>query len=172
MKPYSRSFVSISIFLFLITAYNFSLFAQKKSTDSDYLPDVLIVKLKPANSAYFSDALSLEGFNILITPIKAEKIIRLFPNSTPPSQKGHVDLTRIYSITFSNIEKSALPDFAKQLKSYGAFEYVELHYIDQQHAAVFVPNEPAAAINDYQRYLSRMQAYEAWAIEKGNPNVV
>ncbi len=176
MQPYNRFFSQIIRIIgitFLLTGCSYGLLAQKKGSDSDFLPDVLIAKVKTSSIHYFTDEASLRGFNTLIAPVTLQKAEKLFPNSAAPLTEDGVDLSRIYILTFSGVDKSALGAFAEQLQSYGAFEYVELKYIQQQHALAFIPNDTLTnSIDHYQKYLTRMQAYEAWAIEKGSPDMV
>jgi serine protease len=169
MKPFSKITYSIlAIILLLITGGN-NAFAQKKSA-ADYEANVLLVKVKPEYKDYFTDQTNIEQFKAAIAPTLLTDYFRTFPTIAPPTQVGHIDLTRIYTLTFSGKEKSDLPAFTRSLMGLGIFEYVELKYIQNLHAA-FYPNDPGVTLN-YQNFLGRMMAYEAWAIEQGDPNLI
>lgn len=144
--------------------------AQKNAPKPDFEADVLLVKLKPEYSDLFRDKTSIDLLKEFIAPVQLNSYTKTFPGAAPPGKPDHTDLTSIYTLTFSNSKKEELPNLAKQLHGYGYFEYVELDYIHQQQT-YFYPNDPAVT-GANQNYLGRMQAYEAWAIEQGNPNVV
>lgn len=145
--------------------------AQKNTPKADFEADILLVKLKPEYASIFIEPTSINALKNFIAPVQLISYTKTFPNCSPPTESNHVDLTRIYTLTFSDIKKEDLPNLTKQLLGYGSFEYVELDYIHHQQASYFYPNDPAVTGHN-QNYLGRMQAYEAWAIEQGDPNVV
>ena len=146
--------------------------AQNSNTLPDFLPDVLMIKVKPQYVSYLKESENIEKLNNLLKPAKVVSVRQMFPKSKAPSKKGQPDLSRIYAVTISGIDKSALKTFAQKVKSTGFFEYAEVKYIEKHQAIMFVPNDPVAKVDSSQRYLSRMKAYEGWAIEQGDTNVI
>lgn len=172
MKDYKKIIIKVFNITFLLTFLYTASNAQIKSEPTDFMADILIVKVKPAYVTYFKNQDDIDRLNKSIAPLKIVKITQQFPNSKAPIKKGQIDLSRIYTVKIAGIDKSALKGLANKLKSYPYFEYVEVKYIEKHQATMFVPNDPNAAINNNQRYLSRMQAYEGWAIEQGDTNVI
>ncbi len=159
------SYPLILLLLSLSTAY-----AQKNSPKADFEADILLVKVKAEYRDFFTDTAAVHLLQNFISPVKIISAKKTYPNCTPPTEADHVDLTRVYTVGFSGIEKKDLANLSRLIQGYGYFDYVELKYIQTQHAA-FYPNDPGIAAG-YQNYLGRMKAYEAWAIEKGDPNLV
>jgi len=170
MKAFSKKSYSIVILILLLIASRYTAFAQKKSAAADYEANILLVKVKPEYRDYFNDKTNIDQLKTAIAPTILTDYFRTFPTIAPPTQAGHTDLTRIYTLTFSGKEKTDLPAFARSLMSLGIFEYAELKYIQNQHAAYY-PNDPGV-VSNYQNFLGRMMAYEAWAIEQGDPNLI
>ena len=156
--------------LLILLVSSDDLFAQKKSTNADYVENILLVKLKPEYATFLTNNNSIERIKNAIAPIEFIDYSKTFPSIQAPITAGHVDLSLIYTFTFSRIQKADLPTLATTLMTLGIFEYVELKYIHNQQA-LFYPNDPNVPIYQ-QNYLGRMGAFKAWSIEQGNPNVV
>ncbi len=155
--------------LILLVSSN-TLFAQKKSDNARYVDNVLHVKLKIEFAEAATNVTQLEEIKKTIAPFQLLSIKRTYPGIEKPNNPEHVDLSRIYTLSFSNIEHNKLPTIIPLLLNTHFFEYVEMQYIKEQQAQ-FYPNDPKIPVFQ-QNYLSRMGAFEAWEIEKGNPNVV
>lgn len=155
--------------LILLVSSN-GLFAQKKSITADYVEHILLAKLKPESATLFNTSSSIERIQNTIAPVVLIDYTKTFPTIQAPTTAGHVDLSLVYTLTFSGVQKTDLPALAATLMATDAFEYVELKYIHNQQA-IFYPNDPNVPIYQ-QKYLGRMGAFQAWAIEQGNPNVV
>ncbi|HSY62870.1 MAG TPA: hypothetical protein VK796_13390, partial [Cytophaga sp.] len=159
-----------SLMLFILLFSTHELFAQKKSVTADYTENILLAKLKPEFASLFNSNASISTIKNTIAPIALINYTKSFPTAQTPSIEGHVDLSLVYTLTFSGVQKADLPALATTLMSTTFFEYVELKYIHNQQA-IFYPNDPNVPIYQ-QNYLGRMGAFQAWAIEQGNPNVV
>ena len=160
----------ILLTLFILIVGSCSLFAQKKSIHADYAENILLAKLKPEYSNFLINSNSIELIKNIIAPGVLIDYSKTFPTLQAPTVKEHVDLSLVYTLIFSGVNKIDLPALATTLMATDVFEYVELKYIlDQQ--AIFYPNDPNVPIYQ-QNYLGRMGAFKAWAIEQGNPNVV
>lgn len=156
--------------LLILLVSSDDLFAQKKSTNADYVENILLVKLKPEYATFLTNNNSIERIKNAIAPIEFIDYSKTFPSIQAPITAGHVDLSLIYTFTFSRIQKADLPTLATTLMTLGIFEYVELKYIHNQQA-LFYPNDPNVPIYQ-QNYLGRMGAFKAWSIEQGNPNEI
>lgn len=166
---------TLFIYPFLLTLFVLQLsvselFAQKKAINADYTENVLLAKLKPQSVAFFANNVSIDRIKTTITPVAFIDYSKTFPTAKTPTVEGHVDLSLVYTLTFSEISKADLPALAATLMTLDVFEYVELKYIHNQQS-IFYPNDPLMPIRQ-QNYLARMGAFQAWAIEQGNPNVV
>ncbi len=156
------------ILFFIFSCLN--VYAQKKSIPADFEANILFIKLKPDFSTFFNNSNSVRTFQEKISPVILKDVYKTFPGIETPTEPNHVDLSRIYTITFEGKPKEELLSFSRLLMSFGYFDYVELKYI-QEKQAEFYPNDPAVTSNN-QHYLGRMGVYKAWAIEQGNPNVI
>ena len=170
MKHVSLTMHGLFLSLLLFVFSGGMLFAQKKSIQADYVSNILLVKVKPTHKTFFDTKDNVATFTNFIAPTILSNYARTFPTLVAPTDSTHTDLTRIYTLTFSAKEKSELPALAQFVFSFGIFEYVELKYIQTQQAT-FYPNDPAVTTNQ-NKYLDRMGAFKAWAIEQGSPNIV
>jgi subtilisin family serine protease/PKD repeat protein len=160
---------AVYILLFTLLLHHYS-FATDQS-GGNIEPNLVIVKLKESNRDYFSNPILVEGLKKATAPYLITQYRQPYPNAKLPTQKGHVDLTLIWYIYFSNLPSNKVDSVITNLNSSGYFEYVEPKYIENNQS-LSVPNDPLAQVNGPMRYISRMQAYEAWAIEQGDPNVI
>ncbi len=171
MKHLSKNVLNHTLALLLLLYSSIFSLAQKKSTQADYEENIIVVKVKPEYANYFLDKKNIEVFQTSIAPVVLTNYSRTFPNVTAPTKAGHIDLTRVYTLTFTGKEKADLPAFTQTIMGMGFFEYAELKYIQTQHA-IFYPNDPGVDSLGYENYLGRMMAYQAWGIEQGDTNVV
>lgn len=140
-------------------------------TAKDYQPNVIVVKFKPEfRHAMLSASNSNKVFNTVVGTIGNSSLNRMFPNHGEPlalrNKAGFrlVDLSLIAQLKFNapiNIEKAI-----NALLSTGMLEYAEPKYIHHSH---YVPNDPNTG---QQYFLSKIQAYNAWDVTKGDTNVV
>lgn len=170
MKNRSLFIFPFFLTLLILLVSSTSLFAQKKSIHADYAENILLAKLKPESATLFTTNSFIEHIQNVIAPVVLIEYTKTFPTIQAPTTTGHVDLSLIYTLTFSGVQKTDLSAVAATLMTLEAFEYVELKYIHNQQA-IFYPNDPNVPIYQ-QNYLGRMGAFKAWAIEQGNSNVV
>lgn len=140
-------------------------------TQKDYLPNTLILKVKPAYRAHCSNnAIEMQSLKDIFGTINVTAINKLFPNHQPPVQatdrygRPYVDLSLIYQV-----EYKASADMAKiinNLMETEVLEYAEPKYIP---ATQFTPNDPFIGS---QAFLTRINADSAWNISTGDTNVV
>ncbi|HNR20854.1 MAG TPA: S8 family serine peptidase [Bacteroidia bacterium] len=140
-------------------------------TTADYQPNTIVVKFKPEfRQAMFAASNQNKALNNIATGIGPYSLTKLFPvhkePTAPVNARGEklVDLSLIAQLKFSsipNIEKAI-----NALLATGMFEYAEPKYI---HKSFYTPNDPSIG---QQYFLTKIQAYNAWDISKGDTNIV
>ncbi|MFN8415146.1 MAG: S8 family serine peptidase [Cytophagaceae bacterium] len=159
----------LHIVMLMLLCYSYSFASEPIVKNIE--PNIVIVKLKESNRDYFNTPYLLEGLTKATAPYQITQYRQPYPNSKLPTQKGHVDLTLIWYIYFSNLPTTKVDSVITNLSSSGYFDYVEPKYIENNQS-LSVPNDPLAQVNGPMRYIERMQAYEAWDVEQGNSNVI
>ncbi len=140
-------------------------------TSDDYLPGEIIFKLKEE----FRPSEKREQpadmfFQRILKNLKASETKKLFPKHTPPEKSLHAsgqpytDLSLIYS-TFIPDDVS-LEKAISNLYASGMVEYAQPRYLPE---LLYEPDDP---FTGSQYYLQNIRAFEAWAIEKGDTNIV
>jgi serine protease len=151
---------------------SFSLHAQIVESDIGYLQEkTLIAKVKPEYRLLcFERQISHPLVVAIFNELGSGHAKKMFPLHSQPQKEFNelgfplVDLSLIYIIEYSiDFE---LNYAAHLLLSSNVFEYVEPYVIPE---ILYIPNDPLIA-NQY--YLSRIKAYEAWGIWKGDTNYV
>lgn len=167
----------IALVVCIVTAHSLC-FAGNKTfrlpsnvTGKDYQPNLIVVKFKPEyRQAMFAASNQNKIFSTAAASISTYSLKKLFPGHntavTDRNEKGEklVDLSLIAVLKFSsiaNIEKAI-----NNLLATGLFEYAEPKYI---HHSFYTPNDPSIG---QQYFLTKIQAYAAWDISKGDTNVV
>lgn len=166
---YIQSLKSVGLLLFtlFILPYHFSIAQTNKNIE----PNLIIVKLKESHRSYFNDPILVEGLKKATEPYFITQYRQPYPNAKLPTQKGHIDLTLIWYVYFSNLPSDKIDSVITHLKSSGYFDYVEPKYIENNQS-LSIPNDPLAQTNGPMRYIERMQAYQAWDINQGDANVI
>lgn len=142
-------------------------------TAGDYLPNTLIIKLKPdtgsrtKRSAEAAIPSLLSAGDIQIVSLKKK-----FPDTAPQaktsaaSKRNNYGLDRIYELKFTgsdNIEK-----VINELLENSSVEYAEPSYI---YKAYYEPNDPAY-LAGIQTYLEQVKAVQAWDITRNASNII
>ena len=140
-------------------------------TDQDYLPGQIIFKLKEeARQWSKSDDITLESFQAVLKEINAGETRKIFPNHQPPAKSLHAsgqpyaDLSLIYETGIPETE--SLEHAINRLYATGLVEYAQPRYLPE---LLYQPNDP---FTGSQYYLNTIQAFDAWAIEQGDTNMV
>lgn len=147
-------------------------------TESDYVPNAIIFKLKPEYRSHIHDAQLTAVFNEL----QLADMGKIYPNQKPPVNSKNVygqapvDLSLIYELHY----KSGIPleQAINKVIATGLVQYAEPRYIQHEHAvktsikdindllaAPFNPNDPDLtnfASSTY--YISRIKCPDAWGI--------
>jgi len=140
-------------------------------TDEDYLPGQIIFKLKEeARQWSKSGDITVESFQALLRDLNAEDTRKIFPDHSPPTKSFHasgqpyVDLSLVYQTGISETE--SLEDAINRMYATGLVEYAQPRYLPR---LLYEPNDP---FTGSQYYLNTIKAFDAWAIEKGDTNIV
>ncbi|MEJ8802097.1 S8 family serine peptidase [Pontibacter sp. H249] len=167
-NPMLRQLIFIASAAILLFSFSYQVKAQRQPIGSGTKPYTLVYKLKylPPN-ARVSDA----ALNNALKQIGASGIVQKFPEAAAPSNARKAtppEITRIYELTYS---KSIGFEKAKNLiLGTGMVEYVEPLY---ERVPFHQPDDPAAdSTKTTQYYLKFINAFEGWAVEKGDTNVV
>ncbi|WP_299823705.1 S8 family serine peptidase [uncultured Pontibacter sp.] len=140
---------------------------QHQRVGANSKPYTLVYKLKQYQNARVSDAPLRQA----LQQIGAQNTKLKFPESVIPAnarKSAAPEISRIYELTYS---KTLSFEKAKSaLLATGMVEYVEPLY---ERVPFHQPNDPAAdSTKTTQHYLKLIGAYEAWAVEKGDTNVI
>lgn len=168
MRKIIYTFVFLLFAGLSVSAQNYML--PEGATAKDYLPGVVIVKLKPAYSDEFNDNNKNAGLERLFTELKVEKTVQKFPNSQRPAlgekKYGIIlpDITLIYEISFKS--EVGIEEAINKILASGFFEYAQPHFLDE---LMYTPNDPNIGS---QYYLGRISAFAAWNICKSDTNKV
>lgn len=156
-------------------------------TSQDYAPHTLIVKFREANSSStlhnarqispdnpLNEVRSLLPLKNIEQAVPAAHFSASKSNSRARNKSNKVHIENIYKIRLE--ESQNLNEAIQRLLQLESVEYAEPYYLLQplgNQAGEYVPNDPEAAkAGGSQAYLSLINAYEAWAIEKGDSSVL
>ncbi|MBL7924429.1 MAG: S8 family peptidase [Bacteroidia bacterium] len=138
---------------------------------SDYMDRCIVFKVKPEyRSLCAENNISATPFQKITANLGAVQLFRMFPRHQAPTteynERGQklVDLSLIYELHFS-----ANADLVKTINSFlgtGLFMYAEPKFIPRTQ---YTPNDPQTGL---QYFLSKINAYDAWDIHKGDTNTV
>lgn len=141
-------------------------------TAQDYQPNTVILRVKPDfRSRCTPTNIDLRTVQTVFSELEGTQLDRIFPTVKQPAVKRKapsgpelVDLTLIYRLTYQS--STSLPKVINALLELDVFEYAEPEYIYQVSATV---NDPLTVD---QWHLGKVNAYQAWDIETGDPDVV
>lgn len=166
-------FQFILALLFISPAPAQDIITQNAKGDSEnFLPGVLIFKLKESFSDYKDDDNpALTEINKILETKTSHSITKLFPKHVSPKEKTHitgqklVDLSLIYKLTIPTDED--IESIIQLLTMSGVVDYAEKYYIPELFQ--YIPDDP---LIDNQYYLENIQAYDAWEISRSDTNQV
>ena len=145
-----------------------SVFIFQQSLAQDYVPGLIVVKLKDEDQSRrkeSSNALSLE---LLEKDGKVEKIQYLGKKSSffkRNEQKSRLD--NIYKLEIK--EDISELDYINYLNSFENIEYAEQY---PNVKPLYVPNDPEAQFGKKQFHLAQINVYDAWNVTKGGEDIV
>ncbi len=160
---------------FIITAGNNSGNSSFKLpqgiTKTDYMENTIILRVKPEyRSICLEDRIQASAFNNILANLGQTHLQKIFPRHQPPAQATNergqtlVDLSLLYELKYA-----AHIDLVKTINgmlSTGLFMYAEPKYLPRPQ---YNPNDPQTSL---QYFLSKIDAFNAWDIHKGDSNTV
>ncbi|WP_197464070.1 S8/S53 family peptidase [Rufibacter sp. DG15C] len=144
--------------------------AQNKPTVE---PNLLVFKLKAPATAAAQAKTAQSGLDHILKQVALTSVQRKFPKAAAAQAKSAskklVDLSLIYELKYK--PGQSFEQVKKQLLASGQVEYVEPLY---NYAPLYTPNDPQAnpTTGGQRTYLTKIKAYDAWDITKGDSNVV
>jgi serine protease len=159
--------------LSVLLIFSFSIIAQPalSSKDSLFFSKTLTLKLKKEQAHLQSnDGIRSDELNHFIDLLDTKVFERIFPNHLPPETSTNsygdslIDLSLYYILEYEAemVEELVI----SKLIQTQLFDYVEKR---PRHYLLYIPND---TLLENQYYPQRVQAFDAWDIEKGDSNVV
>ncbi len=149
----------------------YTLIQAQNSTTAKYLPNTIIIKVKPEYRDQCSNnSIHLSPLIKVFKDLQVAYVQKKFPEQTPPTQKFNrwgyplVDLSLIYELKYT-----ANIDIYKAINALNAtrlLEYAEPYYLPE---ITYTPNDPDVSL---QYALLNIHAYNAWNIHQGDTNTV
>lgn len=146
----------------------------KGVTDADYVPGVIIFKLKNTEAKRSLNIFSGVLENVL-SKIGSTERIHMFPVNNKVQDKlrvlgkdvpEEVDLSQVYKIKYKG--NLHITEAINEILRTGEVEYAEPSYI---YYTTYTPNDPRFTTNE-QLYLTVVKAEQAWDIRRTAPNVI
>jgi serine protease len=141
-------------------------------TQDDYIPNTIIFKLKEHNRNYAGlNSIQNERIQSALNQLNAPGVSKMFADAVKPELERtsygeqYSDLSLIYIVSYSSgisIEKAV-----NIIYNTGEVEYAQPKYIQK---LFYTPNDPLIG-NSGQYFLTRIQAFAGWDIQKGDTNV-
>ncbi|MDB5257861.1 MAG: hypothetical protein JWM14_2556 [Chitinophagaceae bacterium] len=145
--------------------------SQRVSGPSDRLSNTLIVKLKEEQATFLEQG--DQALSKLFYPLDIVSVSALFPitaaeqNNTLKSNTVKLELIYVIEYNPSTMDMDGTIVF---LMGFGYFDYCEPYYTP---SPSYIPNDPNANPGGELLFnLQNVHAFEAWDIEKGDPNVI
>ncbi len=144
-------------------------------TSADYVPGMVVVKMAPVSSHDPRARLSAASGNALtqlqkicpqaqVTPIVSDR-----GPLRPQARAAAHPLANIYRVATDDTD---VVELINRLQKAAGVVYAEPYYLLRP-LNTYVPNDPSASQqNGEQDYLATVRAYKAWAIERGNADIV
>ncbi len=145
----------------------------KGVTDADYIPGVIIFKLKNAEtkrsintfSSLMDEALSKIGASDRKQLFPVQNIVQDKLRVLGKDAPREIDLSQVYKIKYSG--NLHITEAINEILRTGEVEYAEPSYI---YYTTYTPNDPRFA--NEQQYLKVVKAEQAWDIRRTAPNVI
>jgi len=138
-------------------------------TSADYLPGEIVLKIRSTNAVSARSATSAASVMAQVERITQAKEVTpvLRPSRQLNKQARQESTTEIYRIRTSQDVIATINQLLQLDEVVYAEPYYLLRPLDE-----YIPNDSEAAKNGQQDYLETVQAYEAWAMERGNKNML
>jgi serine protease len=140
----------------------------KNTSNSQYLPGHIIVKLMPQTTMSLSKStFGIESIDRVLSRALGVAKAQMFPTLATPQRAGDVDLTLMYVVSFSSPNDPLT--IANELSDLPEVQYAEPWFINTTHKNTSTPNDP---LFGSQWALPQVHAPEAWDITQGDSTVV
>ena len=140
----------------------------KNHTNSQYLPDRVIVKLMPKTLTSLSKgAFGISSIDRALSHVSVTSEKQMFPFKSAPQKAGEVDLSLVYVVTFSSPNDPFA--VAEQLSKLPEVQYAEPWFI---YPVAHVSSPPDDSLYGNQWGLQKINAAAAWDISAGDSTVV
>jgi subtilisin family serine protease len=172
-KKSMKRILPLLIFLFSVAASNAQSYNLSRLSQDDYKKNTIILKVKEHfRTACNESSVNIPSLQKALTTIGGASLIKKFKHEMPPREKynkegaAYADLSLIYECTYAGnlpIEKAI-----NTLMMSNVLVYAEPHFIPK---SSFTPNDPQATSSG-QFHIGRIDAYNAWNVNKGDSTVV
>lgn len=130
----------------------------------NHLPRTIIIKVKESyRNVCKPHRIAANNFEKIAQDIQLNNLEKMFPNKAKSDQKGHIDLSLIYQLSYSS--SISIKQAIHQLMATKLLEYAEPYYLPQ---LTYTPNDPQLS---QQYYLGLINAYNAWNINQGDSSI-
>lgn len=145
-----------------------SVFIFQQSLAQDYVPGLIVVKLKDEGQSDRNKSKQALSLELLEKDSKVEKIQYLGKKSTFFQRKEEKSrLDNIYKLDIN--QDISEQDYINYLKSFDNIEYAERY---PNVKPLYVPNDPEAQFGKKQFHLAQINVYDAWNVTKGDKDIV
>jgi subtilisin family serine protease len=145
-----------------------SLFIFQHSLAQDYVPGLIVVKLKDVDQSSRKDFSNALSFDLLKKDNKVEKIQHLGKENDFVQRGGKKSrLDNIYKLEIEDGISEL--EYINYLKSFDNIEYVEQY---PNVKPLYVPNDPEAQFGQKQFHLAQINVYDAWSVTKGDEDIL
>lgn len=178
MTPMKRLHAALLPALVLLVALNASATSRPTTyrmpagvTTQDYLPGTILLRVDPMYRSLCTErSIAVPAFEQACKSLGTVQVRKLFPMHQPPAnalnEQGNplVDLSLIYELKISS--GASLIKSINALLVSGVLLYAEPKFIPRTQ---YNPNDPSTGL---QSFLTKISAYDAWDIHKGDTNTV
>jgi subtilisin family serine protease len=137
----------------------------KTPSNSEFLPDRIIIKLMPEVSASITkSSFGIISLDVALSRLSAITIEKMFPVAPPLAKADDIDLSKFYVVHFTTPVN--VFSFAEEITRLDVVQYAEPWFI---YKVNYTPNDPSLNL---QWGLQKVKAQQAWDISQGDTSVV
>ena len=140
----------------------------KNTSNSQYLPDRIIVKLMPQTTMSLSkSSFGIQSIDRVLSRALGVARAQMFPTVPARQKEGDVDLSLLYVVVFSSPNDPST--LANELSNLPEVQYAEPWFISRMAEQSSLPNDPLYAL---QWNLAKIRADSAWNTTAGDSTTV
>ncbi|WMN10901.1 S8 family serine peptidase [Marivirga salinae] len=145
-----------------------SIFIFQQSLAQDYVPGLIVVKLKDEDQTNRKKSSNTLSLDLLEKDSKVKNIQYLGKKSGFFQRKQ--EKSRLDNIYKLDIKKDiSEEDYIKYINSFDNIEYAERY---PNVKPLYVPNDPEAQFGREQFHLAQINVYDAWNVTQGNEDII